>query len=140
MGCTSVHLRNNQSKDYMAARVSTSNKGWHSQWFYQKNDAAPNLPEHALPVYTRRVVEVVPESWVKWGVPKKDVKKITDHLAAIKILKENGVKGSGIIRAYHTRRVALLMARTLPLYQMAPGAPLEGTVLAVGPLTNSEIT
>jgi hypothetical protein len=72
--------------------------------------------EHALLEYTKRVVEVVLESWAKWGVPKKDVKKITDHLAAIKILKENGVKGSCVIGVFHVRRVALLMARALPLY------------------------
>jgi hypothetical protein len=33
------------------------------------------------------------------------VKKITDHLATIKILMESGVRGSGVIRAYHARRV-----------------------------------
>jgi hypothetical protein len=47
-----------------------------------------------LPEYTERVVEAVLESWAKWGVPKKDVKKITNQIAAIKILKENGVKGA----------------------------------------------
>jgi hypothetical protein len=31
------------------------------------------------------------------------------------------------------------MARALPLYRMAPGAPLEGMVLTVGPLANFEI-
>ena len=36
------------------------------------------------------------------GVPDKDKKKIQDHLTAIRILKERGVKGSGIIGAYHT--------------------------------------
>ena len=39
------------------------------------------------------------------------------------------MKGSGIIDAYHTRRVAPLMSRTLPLYLMAPGVSLEGTAL-----------
>jgi hypothetical protein len=90
--------------------------------------------------YTRHVVEVVPESWAKWVVPKKNVKKITDHLATIKILKENSVKGSGAIGAYHARRVAPLMACTLLLYWMVPSAPLEGMVLAMGPLANSKIT
>ena len=42
-------------------------------------------------------------------MPEKDKKKIQDHIAAIHILKENGLKGSGVIRAYHTRRVAPLM-------------------------------
>ena len=40
------------------------------------------------------------------------------------------MKGSGIIDAYHARRVAPLMARALPLYQMVPRASFEGTVLA----------
>jgi hypothetical protein len=123
----------------MAARLSTSNKGWHSQWFYLKNDAAPNLLEHALWEYTGCVVEVVPESWVRWGVPKKDMKKIADHLAAIKILKENSVKGSDVIGAYHVRRVVPLMVHTFPLYRMAPSASLERMVLAVGSLINFEI-
>jgi hypothetical protein len=52
------------------------------------------------------------------GVSKKDLKWITDHLVAIKILREDSVKGSGIIRAYHTRRVVPLMAHPLLMYWM----------------------
>ena len=63
------------------------------------------------------------------GVSDKDKKKIQDRLAAIRILKERGVKGSGIIGAYHTWRVAPLMSHALPLYLMAPEASLEGTTL-----------
>ena len=63
------------------------------------------------------------------GVLDKDKKRIKDHLAALQILKERGMKGSGIIGAYHTRRVAPLMSRALPLYLMGPGASLEGTSL-----------
>ena len=51
--------------------LSTSNKGWHSQWFYLKNDATALLPE-----FTRCLIEEAPESWRKWGVPEKDKKKI----------------------------------------------------------------
>ena len=39
------------------------------------------------------------------------------------------MKGSGIIGAYHTWRVAPLMSHALPLYLMAPGASLEGKTL-----------
>ena len=63
-----------------------------------------------------------------------------DHIAAIHILKENGLKGSGIIGAYHARRVAPLMMRALPLYAMAPEASFDGTALAEGTFPNSEIT
>jgi hypothetical protein len=50
-------------------KLSMSNKGWPSQWFYLKNNATPALPEHALSKYIRRVVEVVPDSW-GWGRPE----------------------------------------------------------------------
>jgi hypothetical protein len=67
------------------------------------------------------------------------VKRIADHLAAIKILRDGGVKGSGIIEAYHERRVAPLMARVLLMHRMVPVARLEGTVLAKGPLVDLEV-
>ena len=39
MGCIGIQLRNNWVSEYPAMRMSTSNKGWHSHWFYIKNDA-----------------------------------------------------------------------------------------------------
>ena len=103
-------------------------------WFYLKNDAAGPLPE-----FTRRLIEEASELWRKWGVLEKDKKKIQDHIAAIHILKENGLKGLGVIRAYHARKVAPLMTRALPLYTMAPEASFDRTALAEGTLPNSEI-
>jgi len=73
------------------------------------------------------------------GIPEKDKKKIQDHIATIHILKENGLNRSGIIRAYHARRVAPLMTRALPLYAMAPEASFDGTTHAEGTLPNSKI-
>ena len=52
-------------------QLSTSNKGWHSQWFYLKNDAAASLSE-----FTRRLIKEPPKQWMKWGVLEKDKKKI----------------------------------------------------------------
>ena len=77
--------------------------------------------------------------WRKWGILEKDKKKIRDHIIAIHILKESGRKGSGIIVAYHARRVAPLMMRVHPLYAMTPEASFDGTVLVEGALPNSEI-
>jgi len=51
--------------------------------------------------FTGRLIEEVPKSWRRWGVLEKDKKKIQDYLATIRVLKERGVKGSGIIGAYH---------------------------------------
>ena len=82
---------------------------------------------------------MVLESWSKWGVPEKDKKKIGDHIATIQILRDHGLKGASVIGAYHSRRVAPLMARAVPLHQMGPGVPAEGTSLAEGPQPDSEI-
>ena len=52
-------------------------------------------------MFSGRIIKEVLGPW-KWGVSDKDKKKIKDHLAALQILKERGMKGSGIIGAYHT--------------------------------------
>ena len=40
VGCAGIHLRNNRVEAYLLMCLPTSNKGWHSQWFYVKDDAA----------------------------------------------------------------------------------------------------
>ena len=45
MWCAGIQLRNNRVSEYPSMRLSTSNKGWHSQWFYLKKDATAPLPE-----------------------------------------------------------------------------------------------
>ena len=45
MGCIGIQLQSNQVGEYPSMRLSTSNKGWHSQWFYLKNDTTAPLPE-----------------------------------------------------------------------------------------------
>ena len=123
VGCAGIHLRSNRARAYPLMHLSTSNKGWHSQWFYVKNDAAA-----ALPAFTGRYILEALGSW-GWGVSGKGKKQLNDLLTAIRTLKQRGVKGSGIIGAYHARRVAPLMAHVLPLYQMVPEASFKGTVL-----------
>ena len=54
-------------------------------------------------------------------------------------MKESGLKGSGIIGAYHARRVAPLMMHALPLYAMVPEASFDKMALAEVVLPNSEI-
>lgn len=79
-----------------------------------------------------------PDEW-KWGIPKDNLKKIEDHIAAIHILKDRSLKGAGVIGAYHARRVAPLMTRALLLYLMAPGVSLEGMAVAEGVPSDAEI-
>jgi len=89
--------------------------------------------------FTGCLIKEALDSWRKWGVPEKDKKRIQDHLTALRILKERGLKGTGIIGAYHTRRVAPLMRRALPLHMMAPGASLDRIALTEGALSPSEV-
>ena len=91
-----------------------------------------------LPKYSGCLIEEAPESW-KWGVLTKEKKHITTLLAALHTLKDRGMKGSGIIGAYHVRRVASLMACALPLHQMVPGVSFDGTVLVDEALPPSEV-
>ena len=100
MGCASIHLRNNRANDYPLIHPSTSNKGWHSQWFYIKDDLSATLPK-----YSGRLIDEAPEPW-QGGCLTPAKKHLTDLLAAIHSLKVRGVKGSGIIGCYHVRRVA----------------------------------
>ena len=56
-----------------------------------------------------------------WGPLEKEKKRLCDLLDAIALLKNHGLRGAGVIGAYHVRRVAPLMARALPLYGMMAG-------------------
>ena len=69
----------------------------------------------------------------------KGKKHLNGLLAALRTVKDRGMKGLGIIGAYHARRVAPLMARALSLYQMVPRASFEGTVLVDEALPPSEV-
>jgi len=91
-----------------------------------------------LPKYSGRLIDEAPESW-QWGCPTLGKKHLVDLLTTIHALKVRGMKGSGIIGAYHARRVAPLMARALPLYRMVPGESFEGTVLVDEVLGPSEV-
>ena len=56
MGCAGIQLQNIWVGKYPSMWLSTSNKGWHSQWFYHKNDATDTLPE-----FTGHLIEEAPE-------------------------------------------------------------------------------
>jgi hypothetical protein len=62
----------------------------------------------------------------------EEKKRLADLLEAIVLLKRHGLQATGVVGAYHARRVAPLMARALLLYGMVPVAQLDGTVLAQG--------
>ena len=88
--------------------------------------------------YSGRLIVEAPEPWL-WGYPTPAKKHLANLLAAIRSLKVRGMKGSGIIGAYHARRVAPLMTRVLPLYRMVHGESFEGTMLVDEALAPSEV-
>ena len=79
----------------MTSPLSGSNKVWHALLFYVKNaDVAP------LPGFTGRLIEEAPLVW-GWGPLEKEKKRLHDLLDAIALLKNHGLHGGGVIRAYH---------------------------------------
>ena len=62
-------------------RLSTSNKGWHSQWFYVKGDLSATLLK-----YSGRLIDEALEPW-QWGCLTPAKKHLADLLAAIHALK-----------------------------------------------------
>jgi hypothetical protein len=42
VGSASIRLWGNRATQYMSLSLMTSNKGWHKQWFYLRND--PTAP------------------------------------------------------------------------------------------------
>jgi hypothetical protein len=56
MGCIGIHLWSNWATEYMSLQLSRTNKGWHTFWFYLKNDDVAPLAN-----FTRRLIKEVPQ-------------------------------------------------------------------------------
>jgi len=68
----------------------------------------------------------------RYGPIRKEQKRLGDLLKAIVTLKGHGLRGTGVIRAYHVRRLAPLMAHALPMYKMTSDSMPKGMVLVAG--------
>ena len=99
MGCVGIHLWGLWVAEYLPCQLSRSNNGWHSYWFYLKND-----PAAPLSVFFEHLVEEVLPSW-PWGPPVKEKKRMHDVLKALAFLKTHSLRGASVIGGYHTRRV-----------------------------------
>ncbi|RLM74267.1 uncharacterized protein C2845_PM15G05710 [Panicum miliaceum] len=116
----------------MQLKLTSSNKGWHSLWFYLRNDSPTPFLE-----FTERMFDAQPSVW-SYGPVKKGKKALVDLFKAISVLKDWGVRGAGVISAYHKRRVLPLMVRTRRLDEMIEGADLAGTVMSMEPLGDTK--
>lgn len=129
MGCVSIRLRQSCSQEYMAIPLSTSNKGWHSDWFYVKNN-----PTALLPAFMGCHILEVPARW-DYGPVDREYRSLVKSgvFTAIQTLKDRGLRGAVVIGGYHVCCMAPLMARTLLLYMMTLNAPTAGTVISDDP-------
>ncbi|CAN6237942.1 unnamed protein product [Urochloa humidicola] len=50
VGCAGICLRTGRGKEFLDFCLPSTNKGWHDQWVYLRND-----PEAPFPEYTGRV-------------------------------------------------------------------------------------
>ncbi|XP_039814432.1 uncharacterized protein LOC120677347 [Panicum virgatum] len=140
IGCASIRLRRGngpsfRADEYMPMALTKEDGKWHATWFYIKNyEDAP------LPLFTNRIHAEKPRIW---GYdPEKKEERLADYIAAIHFLKRRGLTSRGVVGAYHSRRVAPIMARALALDEMVPDAAPEliaGAILALEPLSDSEI-
>jgi hypothetical protein len=133
IGSYALQLRYSRSDEYIPMKGVSSNKGWHHKWFYLINhDDAP------LPDFMGRWYKDAPKKWM-YGPPQPEMKRIQSLLQAMWCLVNAGMTGAGVIAAYHERRVFPLMRRERCLFDMVPGASLEGTVLVAAPLDRAEV-
>jgi hypothetical protein len=117
----------------MEITTAKSNKGWNSLWFYIRNPY-----DAPLPLFTGCMFEAASPT-CSWGPVDKKKKRLAPLLGAIVNLKRHDLCSISVIGAYHSRRVAPLMACAIPLFGMGPGMRSKGTTLAQGSLCDSEM-
>ena len=79
----------------------------------------------------------------EYSPKREELEKLSGLLAAIRLLKSQGLTGAGVVGTYHKLWVAPIMAQTLPLDEMRPDAPVDAvaqTVLVAGEISNIEVT
>jgi hypothetical protein len=79
------------------------------------------------------VVNAAADNW-RYGTPRDRQKNLQPLLKALEELRKGGLTAAGVVAAIHRRRVLPLMERRLPLWEMTPGADLEGLRMSSDPL------
>jgi hypothetical protein len=125
-GCI-LQLRQAWAPQYIPAILASSNKGWQRRWFYLRND------DGRLPSFSQRVVTAAADIW-RYGTPRDRQKNLQPLLKALEELRKGGLTATGVVAAIHRRRVLPLTERRLPLWEMTPGANLEGLRMSSDPL------
>jgi hypothetical protein len=79
------------------------------------------------------VVTAAADNW-RYGTPRDRQKNLQPLLKALEELRKGGLTAAGVVAAIHRRRVLPLTERRLPLWEMMPGADLEGLRMSSDPL------
>lgn len=106
VGCTNIHLREQGLRIHYYRRRSSTTGGTPS------GSTSKTSPRHSWPLPSlchRRATQVLEmgQEEKAWG-PQERLLRLIDH----------GVTGTGVIGAYHARKVVPLMAHRLHMYQM----------------------
>ncbi|OEL27305.1 hypothetical protein BAE44_0011676 [Dichanthelium oligosanthes] len=102
-------LRSGRVREYFRAKVTDSNKGWCSEWFYVANPSPP------LPRFSGRFAQKG-DKW-DWATGV-DEKKAWVHpmVELLRQLKKAGLTGVRVLWTFFERRVQPLAARAHPLF------------------------
>jgi len=101
--------------EYIPTRLMSNHAQWDSQWFYLRND------EGLLPPYTGQLITARPLHW-RYDITMEQQPQLRPLLGALQRLREEGLTIALVLLVVHPRRVLLLMAHPLRMYEMSPRA------------------
>lgn len=87
-----------------------------------------------LPPYTGKVLMKQHHTWPYRVSPVEKQRQLQVYTDALQWLSSAGLTAADVILRFHQRRVLPLMERKLMLWEMVPGANLEGTQMMTGAL------
>ena len=116
-----LHVRGYRSHLYNPSKMTTNNAGWTRGWFYLRNDGG------RLSAFTNKVLWERPEKW-NWGVsPPKQQARHEVLTNALRHLAKKELTAAAVIANFHWQRVIPLVKRSLPIFELTPEAPAEGS-------------
>ncbi|OEL32584.1 hypothetical protein BAE44_0006397 [Dichanthelium oligosanthes] len=123
-------LRSGRVREYFWARMTDSNKGWRSKWFYVANPSPP------LPRFSGRFAQKGDEWDWATGVDEKKA-WVQTMVELVRQLKEAGLTGVRVLWTFFERRVQPLAARARPLFRYTGDD--DSTRTSREPLTPEEV-
>jgi hypothetical protein len=121
IGCANLRMKQGRCNEYILTPLTSSNSGWHREWFYLRND-----PEHALPVYTGCSIAKSQRNWTDGPAKTEQERMLKSHWVVLGRLRNAGITFAEVVGQYHARGVVPLRLCDMT----ADKAPWVGTVTA----------